>query len=1146
MNLTDVCKREFGTQDRLRGESVSMLHKIDLKEVGQHGVLAVATGSTGQAYLVGIDFSESNDGNLGVYCECERYRSMRYCKHLWATLCKLDLLYKIDLAYHRNFSLFQTHPMDIEIGQRLHSELSPQTDHEPARIESQPQSQLTESSHRKSTRPKKTTTASWKSKLQEVAAVSRSRGFHRSAASPPSPFGPAQLEAQHWFVISVTNPDNQYALTVAIMRSTRRGNGPWSSPEAVDLSRESVSEIVCPRERAAIANLIPTADDYSHYYGDEARAVFAVDPSLLSSSLLALHATGRLAWKLGESQRHFQDAQPISEVQLDVPWQLNLTVQPNATNEKQFDVVPTLCRNDQSISVSRVIWVSEIGCALVQSDDESVDLSGDQGVVPIKTTLIAVSDDHAAQVNAWLQVGTLTVPKRSLRTALRDLSETASSTPIDVDPSLGVQTHTGTPSPMCALQQKEQYETTFDAALSVRYDEMELAFESPRGWWFDDKTRTIYQRNWQAEAGFLESVASDVFEFSRDSFQPSLQVPPESFLEIVETLQSSGWEVTADGAPIRIATDFDISVSSGVDWFDLNADVDFNGVSASLPLLLKALQNGESSVVLDDGSQGMLPKEWLAQFVGVQAAGEANGDAFRFHRTQAMLLDALLDEKNGVKTDRDFTRFVKQLKSFEGIKPADPPKSFSGTLREYQQVGLGWFDFLQRFGFGGCLADDMGLGKTIQVLALLDKRRTRRVPSGTDRKPSIAVVPKSLVGNWIEEAAKFTPKLRVFNYTGSDRKTRLTEAQAGRNAPHLLITTYGTLRNDITDLLEQDFDFDYVILDEAQAIKNPNSQASKATRLLKGDHRLAMTGTPVENHLGDLWALFDFLNPGMLKAGMTSRLPQLDDEEDRKRVEQIGNSLRPFILRRTKTQVLKDLPDKMEQTLSCDMSKPQRKLYDELREHYRVHLSKKVEELGLKRSKIHVLEALLRLRQASCDPRLVKPDCDVRGAKIDLLLSQLAEIIENGHKALVFSQFTSLLSLLRNDIDARKWDYEYLDGKTRKRGEKVKRFQNQDDCQLFLISLKAGGTGLNLTAAQYVFILDPWWNPAVEAQAIDRAHRIGQTNSVNAYRLICSDSVEEKIVELQQNKRDLADAIISQDKSLISDLTSDDLQSLLG
>jgi SNF2 family DNA or RNA helicase len=298
--------------------------------------------------------------------------------------------------------------------------------------------------------------------------------------------------------------------------------------------------------------------------------------------------------------------------------------------------------------------------------------------------------------------------------------------------------------------------------------------------------------------------------------------------------------------------------------------------------------------------------------------------------------------------------------------------------------------------------------------------------------------------------------------------------------------------------------------------------------------------------LGDLWSLFDFLNPGMINGGMTARLPQLDDDEDRKRIEQIGSSLRPFILRRTKKQVLQDLPDKVEQTLACDMSKPQRKLYDELREHYRVHLSKKVEELGLKRSKIHVLEALLRLRQASCDPRLVKPDCHVRGAKMDLLLDQLEEIIGKGHKAIVFSQFTSLLSLLRDDMDARGWSYEYLDGKTRKRADRVKRFQTDDDCQLFLISLKAGGTGLNLTAAQYVFILDPWWNPAVEAQAIDRAHRIGQTNSVNAYRLICNNSVEEKIVELQTNKRELADAIISQDKSLISDLTPDDLQSLLG
>jgi SNF2 family DNA or RNA helicase len=299
--------------------------------------------------------------------------------------------------------------------------------------------------------------------------------------------------------------------------------------------------------------------------------------------------------------------------------------------------------------------------------------------------------------------------------------------------------------------------------------------------------------------------------------------------------------------------------------------------------------------------------------------------------------------------------------------------------------------------------------------------------------------------------------------------------------------------------------------------------------------------------LGDLWSLFDFLNPGMLGNGKKTpaRLPKLDDPEQRKQVQRIAKSLQPFILRRTKTEVLKELPGKVEQTLSCEMSRKQRELYDQLREHYRLHLSNKVKELGIKKAKIHVLEALLRLRQAACDPRLIDPKCDVRGTKIDQLLQRLEELQQKGRKALVFSQFTSLLGLLRQDLDARGWQYEYLDGKTSQRGQKVQRFQADPDCHLFLISLKAGGHGLNLTAAECVFILDPWWNPAVEAQAIDRAHRLGQTQAVNAYRIICQETVEQKIIELQNTKRDLADAIVSENQSVIGQLTAEDLQDLL-
>jgi SNF2 family DNA or RNA helicase len=405
----------------------------------------------------------------------------------------------------------------------------------------------------------------------------------------------------------------------------------------------------------------------------------------------------------------------------------------------------------------------------------------------------------------------------------------------------------------------------------------------------------------------------------------------------------------------------------------------------------------------------------------------------------------------------------------------------------------------------------------------------------------LAIVPKSLVFNWKAEAERFTPKLRILDHTGQFRDKE-GETFEGYD---LILTTYGTLRNDA--VVFKDLQFDYIILDEAQAIKNADTASAKATRLLRGDHRLALSGTPVENHLGELWSLFEFLNPGMLGAASVFKLAgnaaRNPDEATRK---MLAHALRPFILRRTKDQVAKDLPPKQEQTIFCELEPQQRKLYNELRDHYRASLLKRIDAEGIAKSKMHVLEALLRLRQAACHPGLIdKARVAESSAKLDLLVPRLSELFEEGHKVLVFSQFTSLLSIVKSRLDAEKIPYEYLDGKTRDRQARVDTFQNDPACKLFLISLKAGGLGLNLTAAEYVYLLDPWWNPAVEAQAIDRAHRIGQTQQVFAYRLIARDTVEEKVLALQNTKRDLADAIINADNSLIRNLGREDLELLL-
>jgi SNF2 family DNA or RNA helicase len=549
--------------------------------------------------------------------------------------------------------------------------------------------------------------------------------------------------------------------------------------------------------------------------------------------------------------------------------------------------------------------------------------------------------------------------------------------------------------------------------------------------------------------------------------------------------------------------------------------------------LLAAVRRGDSVVQLGDGTFGLLPEEWLERFATLAGMGEKSDDHLKFRQNQAASLDALLAAQPDVDFDETFARIRERVRSFHGVEAIAQPDGFVGQLRQYQLEGLGWMQFLREFGFGGCLADDMGVGKTAQVLATLEARRAE------GKGPSLVVVPKSVMFNWREESTHFTPKLRVLEYHGTARDATQIPLH------DLVLTTYGTMLRDAPALSK--IAFDYVVLDEAQAIKNASTASAKAVRLLRGAHRLALSGTPIENHLGELWSLFEFLNPGMLGEArllqMSGGMARNPSEEAR---QLLAQALRPFILRRTKQQVARELPEKTEQTIFCELEGPQRKHYEELRKHYRASLLDRVRTEGLKKSKMHVLEALLRLRQAACHPGLLDPKkVDEPSAKLDVLMAQLSEIREEGHKALVFSQFTSLLAIVRRRLDNEKVRYEYLDGATTNRQAHVETFQNDPTCGLFLISLKAGGLGLNLTAAEYVFLLDPWWNPAVEAQAVDRAHRIGQTRPVFAYRLIARDTVEEKVLQLQKTKRELADAILSEDNSLIRDLKREDLELLL-
>lgn len=693
-----------------------------------------------------------------------------------------------------------------------------------------------------------------------------------------------------------------------------------------------------------------------------------------------------------------------------------------------------------------------------------------------------------------------------------------------------------------------------------------------------DKTNhTLIHRDTAAETRAMRLLTQVGFEPAKPRYQfgygqvePKLghQILTENLKWAVVDLYKAGWEVQALDRTYRAGAALNVSTTSGIDWFEVSGEVRFGDASAKLPDLMEAIENNRGMVKLDDGSFGVLPEAWLTKYAGLfklaktgadnknqSKASGTHQDTLHIQHNQIGLLDALLETMPEVRFDKTVTDARKKLQGLGKVKAKKPTRAFKGKLRHYQEEGLGWMQALQQAGLNGCLADDMGLGKTVQVLAMFEARRAEKQKNAKKKDaapipPSLLVVPTSLLDNWQRETQKFAPKINLLNFTGPNRKTPIGKKSIDQYLkPYdVVLTTYGHLRTD-AGMLSQ-MNFDYAVLDEAQAIKNEATTTAKAARIIRADHKLAVSGTPIENSLKELFSLFSFLNPGMLDdvgwgQRATGSSPSGTDMLDVER-KMLAKAVRPFILRRTKTQVAPELPDRTETTLFCELPTEQRKLYDDLREHYRIQLADQVNKVGLNRSKIQVLEALLRLRQAACHPALIDPKhADMPTAKFELLNQHLHEIMSENHKALVFSQFVGMLSIVREPFDAEGIPYAYLDGKTKDRQAEVDRFQNDPDTRLMLISLKAGGVGLNLTQAEYVFLLDPWWNPAAEAQAIDRAHRIGQSRHVMAYRLIAKNTVEEKVLELQNSKRDLADAIISADNSVIQNLSADDLQMLL-
>jgi len=579
-----------------------------------------------------------------------------------------------------------------------------------------------------------------------------------------------------------------------------------------------------------------------------------------------------------------------------------------------------------------------------------------------------------------------------------------------------------------------------------------------------------------------------------------------------------------------------ISIEEKNDWFDVRTKVRFGETEIPFFKLRHYILNHIREFRLPNGEVAVIPEVWFSDYSELFAFTK-HTESDTEGRLELHHLNLVQDLSSQSLAVTVMGRRLENLRNFEKIKPYPLPEHLSATLRPYQEEGFRWLKFLNEYRLGGCLADDMGLGKTLQTLALLQSCK-----EAGNRKPSLLVMPTSLLYNWKLEAARFTPQLKVMQYTGTSRVKDTSQFEEY----DLILTSYGIIRLDIEILSK--YSFHYIILDESQAIKNPASIISKSVRLLWADHRLILTGTPVENNTMDLWTQMTFINPGLLGSERFFRKNfqfPIEKKNDEEKIRKLYGLIKPFILRRNKSQVATDLPEKIESIEYCEMTPEQEKQYEETKSYYRNMLLEQMTQDALPQFHMLVLEGLTKLRQIANHPVLTEASYSDDSGKFNNVINKIETVLSENHKILIFSQYIKHLQLFRTYLDEQNIRFAYLDGSTRDRQQQVEQFQEDPDTKVFLISIKAGGQGLNLTAAEYVFILDPWWNPAVEAQAIDRAHRIGQKQTVFTYKFISRDTVEEKILQMQQNKRQLAGELILHEEGFFKSLSRNDILSLL-
>ncbi len=1180
----------FSKTTRSRGDQYHAEGCVELVDFDNGTILAFVHGTL--TYSVRVKLRETKEGAsiTSFSCTCPQFERADECKHVWATICtmrelpggKSDAAENADagtLGRRAGLSAFELEPDDTLFDGRLLPEYDP--------LPSQPFStfdprsgfsrigpRLPAASAPADIPPVGSTPASPRSLSEFLGDAHDLMGDSTSAYSETRFLRnvTGELELIYW----LDRSDPRQAVSIPLVDVMERQRLPrsWGKLRVLDLKGRTLDDFLVGEDRRLVETLMrldpETVETFLYRWPGSCRLEnLPLESHLGRATLIDLARTGRLF----PAPVDPEEGVPVGFD--STPWEFSLTFVPavevtgspanGSTPRKQsssgdFTLVGQFHSGETIVPLVQVLGVFE------------------SGLIWFKDALAPLADLRALRWITLVARAALTVPASEIgATALRLLAFDPAA-PLVIPDEVAVSIVRLPPRPRLVVQRK-----TVEGGRSVLFCNLffdygdGVVLEPDEGTGAVVRGSDVIARDLEAETECVSDLLwAGARRSVRDDTLDRITLTANRLPHLVEVLLPKGWSIEAEGQAYRSAGEFNIQVESGMDWLDVKGDATFDGETLSFPRLLGALRRGSRLVPLGDGSVGVLPQDWLRRAGALAAFGELDGDDVRFRPGQAWILDALLAGIPEVQVDEKFAKIRERIASFKGIAPLRERRSFRGKLRPYQREALGWLRFLRELGLGGCLADDMGLGKTVQVIAHLEGLRL----DGALDKPTLVVAPRSVLENWLRELTRFAPRLKVIDASGPDRKNLLLQL----DEYHVALTTYALVRSDITKLREQLFDT--VILDEAQAIKNAQSQTAKAVRLLDARHRLALSGTPIENHIGELWSLFEFLQPGTL--GRSSRFhalvsklagesedtagdgpaargsrpsrseSQTDDTDAQPAVPKadltIAGTVRPFILRRTKGQVAPDLPARTEQIIECPLGPRQRELYDEMLAHYRSTLlppGSEKKRLGAGKSispnPMLVMQALLRLRQAACHPGLLDRERGGEGSgKLDLLLERVEEIREEGHRCLIFSQFTQFLGIVRERFDARGITYEYLDGKTRNRQECVDRFQLEGASTAFLISLKAGGLGLNLTAADYVFLLDPWWNPAAEAQAIDRAHRIGRTKPVFAYRLIAPGTVEEKVLKLQNQKRELADAIIREDDGWLGKLTAEDLGQLFG